>query len=80
MQNESRRLYHFLSHSTQRCVTVDTNGYAPLFFSYRKSLENQRVLATGVQIEPLAARTILFSADMRLLFFANSEPPKLPKI
>ena len=31
----------------QRCVIVDTNGYAPFYFSYWKSLEIQSVLATG---------------------------------
>ena len=47
----------------QRCVTVDTNGYAPLFFPIEIALQINEFWQQGVQSEPLVARTFLLSGE-----------------
>ena len=47
----------------QRCVIVDTNGYAPLFFSIEKALKYKGFWQQGVQMSLLAARTFLCSDE-----------------
>lgn len=49
-------LYDYWCSNAQRCVIVDTNGYAPLFFPVEKALKNKEFWQQEVQIERLAAR------------------------
>ena len=51
-----------------------------IFFLLKKALIIKGFWQQGVQIERLAARTFLLSAEMRHSFLSNSEPPELPKI
>ena len=58
----------------QRCVTVDTNGYAPLFFPIEKALKYKVIWQQGVQIEPLAARTFLLNGENHNFYDFHMNP------
>ena len=66
----------FLSGAPQRCVTVDTNGYAPLFFPIGKALKINRFWQQGVQIERLSARIFLLFGEIHIWLWFQMNPLK----
>ena len=66
MPSKHGALYPWAVDLPHWCVTVDTNGYAPLFFPIGKALENKGFWQQGVQIELLAARTLLLFGESTL--------------
>lgn len=67
-------LYQSLCPKPERCVTVDTNGYAPLFFLFKKPWNTKGSGNMGVQIEPLAAGTFCFQLKCTILLLSTLNP------